>query len=125
MKLIQTALVALALAPSAFAEGRSSEPVPFKISVSTPEAPASHADYRYPYAAARQGVEGSCELTFTVGQNGKMQRIQAMECSSPLFESAAKSAVKGMVFSKSDQPRTGQVATIRWDMQPVQLASAY
>jgi TonB family protein len=125
MKLIQTALVALALAPSAFAEERSSQPVPFKIVVSTPEAPASHADYRYPYAAARKGMEGSCELTFTVGQNGNTQRIQAMECSSPLFESAAKSAVQGMVFPKADQPRTGQVATIRWDMQPTQLASAY
>lgn len=125
MKLIQTALIALAIAPSAFAEGRGSEPVPFKIVVSTPEAAASAPDSRYPYAAARQGIEGSCELTFTVGENGATQRIQAVECSSPLFESAAKSALKGMMFPKSDQARTGQVATIRWEMQPTQLASAY
>ncbi len=125
MKQIHMALLAAAvIAPSAIAEGKGSQPTPFSIVVSSPVAPESHPEYRYPYLAGRKGIDGSCEVSFSITSSGQAQGVRVVTCSSDLFESAAESVVKAMAFERGTQPRNAVVAKIRWDINPATLLAS-
>lgn len=125
MKQIHMALLAATvIAPSAVAEGKDSQPTPFSIVVSSPVAPESHPDYRYPYLAGRKGIDGACEVSFSITPSGQAQGVRVVSCSSEIFANAAESVVKTMAFERGAQPRTAVVAKIRWDINPVTLLAS-
>ena len=66
-----------------------------------PEAPAADGDYlpivkvapTYPRRAQSQGLEGYCDLEFTVTPQGTTADVRVIECTSSLFERASVQAL--------------------------------
>ncbi|HJZ83907.1 MAG TPA: energy transducer TonB [Polyangia bacterium] len=55
------------------------------------------AHRRYPLLARRQGLEGTVELTFRVGQDGSVYDLHVVRSAGPLFDQAATSAVQSAI----------------------------
>ena len=68
---------------------------------SVSEAPAAEGDYlpivkvvpMYPRQAQSQGLEGHCDLEFTVTPLGSTADVRVIECTSSLFEQASVQAM--------------------------------
>src|SRR5262245_6410924 len=118
MKLIHAILGvgAASLLPTALAQEPASDAKPFLITFSSDASPVSHAEYRYPSWAGARGMEGKCDVSFTITTSGRPDAIRVGACTSDIFRRAAKSTVEGMSFA----PRTVAVsdvgASIRWTM---------
>lgn len=117
-------VLALGLAsPAAFADGGRSEPKPFAIAIKSDVTPVAHAALRYPYPAARLGLDGNCKVAFAVTPGGRAEDVQTIACTSEAFESAARSVVAGLKFASTSSGHQAVSATIHWDMEPASYAS--
>ncbi len=119
-------LCSLALAlvsPAAFADSAKSQSSPYAISVKSAVTPVAHSEFRYPYLAARQGLDGSCDVAFEIDAQGRARSVEIISCTSDGFAREAKSIVQGMTFRAADSSGRIAEATIRWDINPRQYAS--
>lgn len=115
-QLAASTFVLMAVAtPSALAEDGKAAPS-FRIVVNSDVTPVSHGDYRYPFNAARRGLDGACEVEFVISKAGKTDGIRIRSCSSDLFRGAAKQVVEAMAFNSSGAVQPNIVANIRWDI---------
>jgi TonB family protein len=118
MKLIYAIAAAgvASLLPSALADEPANTAKPFTISISSDASPVSHAEYRYPSYAGVRGLEGACDVTFTISTAGEADGIRVGACTSGVFRAAARKAVKGMSFAPRAVATMGVRATVRWAM---------
>lgn len=124
MKNVAPCLLAFVLvSPVAMADSAKNQPAPFEISVKSALTPVAHAEFRYPYSAARQGLDGTCDVSFSVDAAGRPRSVTILSCSSEAFRSAAKSVVEGLKFSRTGASIQSVTATIRWDINARQYAS--
>lgn len=111
------------VSPVALADSAKSQPTPYAISVKSDLTPLAHAEFRYPYLAARSALDGACDVAFAVDATGRPQAVRVVSCSSEVFQNTAKSIVQGMKFPATGATVESVTATIRWDMNPRQYAS--
>lgn len=111
------------VSPAAFADSAKSQSTPYAISVKSAVTPVAHAEFRYPYLAASQGLDGSCDVVFEIDAQGRPGSVDVISCSSDGFQRAAKTIVEGMKFRATGSSVQGAEATIRWDINPAQFAS--
>lgn len=111
------------VSPAAFADSAKSQPTPYAISVKSTLTPVAHAEFRYPYLAARQELDGTCDVDFAIDPQGRAKSVSIVSCSSEAFQHAAKSIVEGMTFRATGAHVRSVAATIRWDINPRQYAS--
>lgn len=111
------------VSPAALADSAKSQPTPFAISVKSALTPVAHSEFRYPYIAARQGLDGTCDVAFAVDAQGRPRSVSIVACSSEAFHQAAKSIVEGMTFRATGAQVRSVAASIRWDINPKQYAS--
>ena len=113
------------VSPAALADSARSQPTPYAISVKSVVTPVAHAEFRYPYIAARQGLDGTCDVAFAIDAQGRPRSVSIVSCSSEAFQQSAKSLVQGMKFRATGRTVQGAAASIRWDLNPRQYASLY
>lgn len=111
------------VSPVALADSAKSQPTPYAISVKSAVTPVAHSEFRYPYLAARQGLDGTCDVAFAIDAQGRPKLVSIVSCSSEAFQQAAKSIVEGMTFRATGAHVTTAAASIRWDINPTQYAS--
>lgn len=117
MKLIHAILVAGAasLLPSALAdEPASKEARGYAITISSEVSPLAEPDLRYPYMAGSKGVEGSCDVTFTISTAGKADAIRVGACTAEVFRRSAKATVEEMRFAPRTTAQDGVAMKINW-----------
>jgi TonB family protein len=113
------------VSPAALADSAKSQPTPYAISVKSAVTPVAHAEFRYPYIAARQGLDGTCDVAFTIDAQGRPRSVSIVSCSSEAFQQSAKSLVQGMKFRATGTAVQGAAVSIRWDLNPQQNANLY
>jgi TonB family protein len=125
MKLIHVALgvVAASVLPSAAAD-EPVAPKPFTITVSSDLSPVSKPELRYPSHAGLQGLQGSCDVKFTVNTDGKADAVRVGACTSDAFRRAAKKAVEDMSFAPRSAPLDNARMRIQWAMNEPSVATA-
>jgi TonB family protein len=111
------------VSPAALADSAKSQSTPYAISVKSDLTPVAHSEFRYPYLAARQSLDGMCDVTFAIDPQGRTKSVSIASCSSETFQQAAKSIVEGMTFRATGAQVQSVAATIRWDIKPKQYAS--
>jgi TonB family protein len=111
------------VSPAALADSAKSQSTPYAISVKSAVTPVAHSEFRYPYLAARQGLDGACDVVFEIDAQGRPRSVDVISCSSAGFEREAKSIVQGMTFPATGSSIRSAEATIRWDINPKQYAS--
>ncbi len=111
-----TVLLLAVATPSALAEDSKAAPSPFRIVINSDVTPVSHGEYRYPFTAARRGLDGTCEVEFVISQAGRADAIRIRSCSSDMFRGAAKQVIESMAFGASPAAKPNVTANIRWDI---------
>lgn len=127
MKTIHAILVAGAasLLPSALAdEPASKEARSYAITISSEVSPMAEPNLRYPYMAGSKGIEGSCDVTFTVTAQGKADAIRVGACTSDMFRRSAKATVEQMRFSPRATAQDGVEMKINWAFDETRLQTA-
>ncbi len=127
MKMIHAILVAGAasLLPSAMAdEPASKEARNYAITISSEVSPVAEPELRYPYWAGSRGIEGTCDVTFTVSTQGKADAIRVGACTSDMFRMSAKSTVEQMRFAPRAAPADGVKMQISWAFDAPRLQTA-
>lgn len=127
MKLIHAILVAGAasLLPSALADEPSSkEARSYAITISSEVSPLAEPDLRYPYTAGSKGIEGFCDVTFTISTAGKADAIRVGACSSEVFRRSAKATVEHMRFAPRTAAQDGIAMKINWAFDKAGLQTA-
>lgn len=116
MKLIHAILGvgAASLLPTALAQEPAGKP--FVISFESSATPIAQAEHRYPTRAAVRGIEGACNVRFTISTAGQADGIRVGECTSEVFRRSAKMTVEKMSFAPRASATQGVTATIRWAM---------
>lgn len=110
------------LSPAAQADSAKAQPTPYAISVRGDLTPVAHSEFRYPYLAARRGLDGSCDVAFAIDPQGHTSSVSVMSCSSEAFQVPAKSIVEGMKYRPTGAQVQSATVTIRWDIKPGQDA---
>ena len=111
------------VSPAALADDSKSQSTPYAISVKSDLTPLAHSEFRYPYIAARQGLDGNCDVAFAIDAQGQPGSVSIVSCSSEAFQQAAKSIVQGLTFRATGARVPSAAASIRWDINPQQYAS--
>lgn len=111
------------VSPAALADSAKPQPTPYAISVKSDFTPVAHSEFRYPYLAARHGLDGTCDVAFAIDPQGRPKLVSVVSCSSEAFQGSAKTIVEGMTFRATGAHVQGAVATIRWDIGAKQYAS--
>jgi len=127
MKLIHAILMAGAasLLPSALAdEPASKEARSYAITISSEVSPLAEPDLRYPYTAGSKGIEGSCDVTFTISTAGEADAIRVDACTAEVFRRSAKATVEEMRFAPRATAQDGVSMKINWAFDEARMQTA-